>query len=834
MEEKNSTKIQDVFLGLALLSGNMAATLLCAAILLTTKRLLSGWMEMVCMLMGGALSLGLMTIYFCLESPMKESGGKKVKRHWADVLEAELWILTAAGLCGLLHKGWERIRERLSGDAIWDMAAFVLLALVTAAVTGMLLHGLLRKCGLEGTEKPAIQVLRLFGILFPGLLLLKITAEIWTFFAAGREPSLAGMLAFHLFVAYCEYGIVKLLLVVARKKREKSTAEEKNGIAQEVSGEAAEAVENEKINTDTGIPGESSQAEKKAVSGKRRAFGVGIPLVLTLALAVAGKADTLFSASVEEKVRAVLEVPLQEAYDALEAGNLEKAIQKLSLAEARAGVFESVVEEDTDVSLYDIYRAYPDDIVVGTIYLSAAGELEEAEERVRNQSLGRGWYPVLLRYYESMVSPQKSEGEESTEEPEIRELTETQAILREELLWWCAGREEFAGENVIFAQDLSGKKFAVMRMLKDYETTFAAGRILQFVVQYGTQGGYTEALAYEALELAEAEPDNLFLQYVAWQAGSHFQEDGANHYDRTVDAAQRFDLLYDNGTRTVEQLAEEKRLLGDAALRCYAYDAAFGYYEEAYELSGDSSLALLCGEILEKQKKYAECADMAARVLAQEPENARALYLTAIASLKTGDVDGALEAAGKMGDLLADKDRKADQAEENNFYVCVQYLAMSDSGSWTDYSWQVYSSLSEEQIQAVQSHALLWDYMTAVYQCFMKEDYEAAEAAVEEILAVRDDLAMAWYLRGTIAFGGKDFEKALEFFRRAEACGSAAPALYFSIANTYDALEDYENAWIYARKVEEMLPYQDHGNDVYGISIHNKKLLNAIEKLLGR
>ena len=809
MEEKNSTKIQDVFLGLALLSGNMAATLLCAAILLTTKRLLSGWKEMVCMLMGGALSLGLMTIYFCLESPMKESGGKKVKRHWADVLEAELWILTAAGLCGLLHKGWERIRERLSGDAIWwDMAVFVLLALVTAAVTGLLLYRVLRKCGLEGTGKPAVQVLRLFGILFPGMLLLKTTAEIRTFFAAGRESSLAGMLAFHLFVAYCEYGIVKLLLGAVRKKREKSTAEEKTGIAQEVSGEAAEA------------------AEEKAVSGKRRAFGVGIPLVLTLVLAVAGKADTLFSASVEEKMRAVLEAPLQEACDALEAGNLEKAIQKLSLAEARAEAFESLVDEDTDVSLYDIYRAYPDDIVVGTIYLSAAGELEDAEEKVRNQSLGREWYPVLLRYYESMVS--------ITEEPEVRELTETQAILREELLWWCAGREEFAGENVIFAQDLAGKKFAVMRMLKDYETTFAAGRILQFVVQYGTEGGYTEALAYEALELAEAEPDNLFLQYVAWQAGSHFQEDGANHYERTVEAAQRFDLLYDNGTRTVEQLAEEKRLLGDAALRCYAYDAAFGYYEEAYELSGDSSLALLCGEILEKQKKYEECADMAAQVLAQEPENARALYLTAIASLKTGDADGALEAAGKMGDLLADKDRKADPAEENHFYVCVQYLAMSDSRSWTDYGWQVYRTLSEEQIRAVQSHALLWDYMTAVYQCFMQEDYEAAEAAVEKILAVRDDLAMAWYLRGTIAFGGKDFEKALEFFQRAEACGSAAPALYFSIANTYDALEDYENAWIYARKVEEMLPYQDHGNDVYGISIHNKNLLNAIEKLLRR
>ena len=58
-------------------------------------------------------------------------------------------------------------------------------------------------------------------------------------------------------------------------------------------------------------------------------------------------------------------------------------------------------------------------------------------------------------------------------------------------------------------------------------------------------------------------------------------------------------------------------------------------------------------------------------------------------------------------------------------------------------------------------------------------------------------------------------------------------ALYFSIANTYEAMGDYDNAIIYSCKVEKSLPYQDHGNDVYGISYHNKNLLKALEDRKG-
>ena len=79
------------------------------------------------------------------------------------------------------------------------------------------------------------------------------------------------------------------------------------------------------------------------------------------------------------------------------------------------------------------------------------------------------------------------------------------------------------------------------------------------------------------------------------------------------------------------------------------------------------------------------------------------------------------------------------------------------------------------------------------------------------------------------------FVEALDSFQKAEdRCTEPVPALLFSIAQTYDALEDYEKSYQYSMRVKELLPEQDHGNDIYGISIHNDRLLDALKSKLGK
>lgn len=835
MKSGSRLKLQDMFLALAVLMSETAGAVLCAVTVLQKKSLLSAWTETAYMFAGGILALFFLTVSFCIRNPVQGKVTDKIKRHWPAVLSAELWLLAIYYLWRFLQEALRVLQNRFSvNDMIYTAALGVLAAAAVLAVS-LLLPRLFLACGLNPGKGIAG---RLAGFAATALAtgILTVAPVLWNRLSGIRGISVVNMLSGHVFMAFCEYSLVKILIwVFCREKRspgEGSTEESSRETEPQECMTASEGMEQnapEHSAPENSAPELPSGSPSTAGHNRRKAFGVGIPLLLTAVLLFL-TGDGLPAASAVKRVASLVEAPVNEGYASLEAGNMEKAVQCFARADARTRAFRSLVSEEAEESLRSVYGEYPDDLVIGALYLSDCNDATVLERNIRNYTYGREWYPVLLRFYEEQTKLYKAQ-EQSTED---EALSEEQKSLQNELLLQCIAMEQYTENACVFVQDLEGSKLAVLKQLQNYEEEFAVYGVFRLIAKYGAEGGYSEDLVYEALKLSEEQPDNLLLQYAAYQMGSSFQEDNASHYGRTMEAASRFDELYDDGTKTDEQLAHEKRNLGEAAVRCYQYETALAYYEASYELSGEADVALSCAKVHEKMGNYEECAEMAAGVLMQEPENAQALYLMAVSSLKTGDVDGALKAAGELGDLVADRDRPVNVAEENSLYVCAQYLAMSDSSSWTDYTWQVYSSLSEEQIAEAQSHELLWDYMTAIYQCFMKNNYEEASQAVENILALRDDLPMAWYLSGTISFSEKDFEKALEAFQNASDCGGEAPAIYFSIANVYDAMKDYENAWTYAKRVEEMLPYQDHGNDVYGISVHNKRLLDAVGKKLGR
>lgn len=784
MENKNRLNFRNIFLALALLTWETGGVALCVISVLLGKTLLSAWLEMVYMLLGGLSALLFMTIYFCLGSREGGSAFGRIKGHWPEVLTSELWIVAVYYLWKPADSVWRTVCGGYLHNDILRIAGSVLLVLAAVFAAGLFLRRLLKDFGSGRMGKGLLHILMTFVMLALSLVLLAVAAVLWRLLAGLAGASVVSMFAGHVFMACCEYGILQLLMVALCREKEEPQSD--------------------------GAP------EQAAVPLSRRLIFTGIPFAAVLALMLVSSGIFIQDSAVERAVAAV-ESPVNEGYAALKAGNLERALACLEQAEGRMRAFRSLASEEAAKAMEEIYKDYPNDSVVGALYLSETEDVETVEKAVRNYSVGSEWYPVLLRYY-----------------TEQRSLSRTQEALRDELLMQCIAAGQYTVSDCVFTRDLRGNKIELRQELRDYEEAVQLCGVLRMVVRYGREGVYTQEMAYEALELAEENPDNLLMQYAACQIAGNFQEDSARHYQRTVDAAARFDKLYDDRKRTDSQIAGAKRFLGDVAANCYEYETALVYYEESYQLSRDAAVALSCAKIHEKLRNYEQCAQMADGVLQKEPDNVQALYLKTISSLKTRDVDAALETAGRLGDIVADPNHAVDASEENYLYVCAQYLAMRDSSSWTDYRWAVYDSLSEEQVAAVQSHKLLWDYMTAVNKCFMRKDFEASSQAVENILAVRDDLPMGWYMRGTIAFEQKEFPKALEYFGKAVDCGGEAPAIYFSIANTYDAMGDYENAWVYAKMVEEMLPYQDHGNDVYGISIHNKGLITALSRKVKR
>ena len=826
MGKGNLAKVRDVFLASVMLIGETAGIMLCIATVLLQKRLLPGWLEAVYIWFGGILWLALLPVYFCLCAPGKEKGWQKVKAYWLETLKWELWVLVVFCVWRLADKAWLRVwRSFFRSEALYG-AVFFLLVFGAVFAASLLVQRILDLCGLGRRVPGPLGAALTFCALYLSLVALLTVSAVTDRFSQLNEASVVSMLAGHVLMACSAYGLMKLFLWVVCDPEPADRAGAEPGHGAQRAGADPQAA---------GMPGwepdragaalaDKGGAERKSAhagaSGIGKAVGAGIPFVLGMALLFLVNGGISLSSATDQAAAAVEEC-IERAYDSLGKGDLAGAGRQFALGEARARALECLVGEMVDESaLYNVYEEKMGDVFIGTLYLSCRGSVAFLEQNVRSRLWGREWYPVLLRFYEELA------------EDERQGLSAKQESLREELLLKCIAYECYGENGGLFAQDLEEEKLALQKKLTDYEEELALGGLFGLMEQYGAEGGYTEQMAYQALDAAEKHPYNLLLQYMACQIAGNYRTDNAGHYGRVIEAAERFDRIYDDGSRSDEELANAKRFLGNVAARCYDYKTALSYLEETWELSGDTAAALSCARLYERSGEYVQCLELAEDVLREEPENTQALYLAALSALKTGDREKALDAAGRLGDLVADRNRALDAAEENNLYVCAQYLAMTDAGQWTDYTWQIYGSLTEEQAALAQSHELLWHYMTAIYQCFSRNEYEAAEETVKKALALREDLAMGWYLRGTIAFNRESFEEAKGYFEQSLECGGVSPAIYFSLANVYDAMNDYENAWIYAKKVEEMLPYQDHGNDVYGISIHNRNLLDGLRRKL--
>jgi tetratricopeptide (TPR) repeat protein len=177
------------------------------------------------------------------------------------------------------------------------------------------------------------------------------------------------------------------------------------------------------------------------------------------------------------------------------------------------------------------------------------------------------------------------------------------------------------------------------------------------------------------------------------------------------------------------------------------------------------------------------------------------------------------EAANEMDQLL---------------YSCAQYMAMSDSPRWTDYRYALFDNMTEEQRIAAGKHQILWSYMSAINNCYMKKDFNAAIDDLNGILSVRQDLPMCWYLKGVCSSNLEDFPAAENELKQANKLQANIPSVMYSLANVEDALENYAEAYEWCRRVKAILPEQDHGNDYYGIAIHNDRLMSALEKEINK
>lgn len=555
---------------------------------------------------------------------------------------------------------------------------------------------------------------------------------------------------------------------------------------------------------------QSAEEEKVPVrqsSWKKTLAAYLVPGLLLTAGLLYQNWDLLFGSPVDRAVQAVRQKMI-EAQEQLKDGNPELALQTLDLADARIRAIDACINENSTYDLNQIYNTHQDDPVIAALYLQKGGSAEEIERKILTGDLGEALYPVLLTCCDDR---------------------ESVPDLYSEMLQSCISRGVFSNQ-VLMVTELEGHQLELQQKLASYRNYMDVCQNLSYLVEIGKQGSITENVVANVLAAAENAEHDMMLQYLACMLGSRYQIDGASHYGRTIEAALRFDALYDDGTKDPQALAAEKASMAEAASRCYDHKTALKFYREAYALVPETRYALSGAYSSLEIGDCASCMALASQAADADPQNTAALYLVCISALKQDLITEALDAAGKISQIMVQQEDPT-QTEQMLFF-CAEYLAMNDNTKWTDFAYCVYNKLTPEQLETAQSYPMLWAYMTAINQCYMSKDYEAAAQTTDLILQARGDLPLAWYLKGAIAFSAKDYESALDAFKRSEQLDASVPATLYCLANTYDALGDYETAYQYSLRVQSMLPGQDHGSDWYGISYHNNRLLEALRREL--
>ncbi len=409
-------------------------------------------------------------------------------------------------------------------------------------------------------------------------------------------------------------------------------------------------------------------------------------------------------------------------------------------------------------------------------------------------------------------------------------LNAKQLAYQEELVRLCVQTGTYRS-SWLRPADLEGKQEKLEMELKQYEKFDRYVQLMEQVVVVLRANEVSEDAMRTCLDLAEANQSEWELQYLAALYGSECLYDGAGHYGRTIAAAERFAKLYRSQHKLTPE--DERAILMRTAnmiLACYGYSEAIPYLEEAAQIRADEDAFALTLQCYEALGRYDDCFAFCDRWLADDPEHLTARYYAAICALKTGRSDEVIEHAMALAEYVK-KNCTAENSESDVLlYSIIQYMAISD-GSGTQYKYQMYKALTEEQRAIIDTDSFFADYLDATYQCFhgRKDQLEDALAKIRNVLAVNDKLSQAWYVQGAILYDMERFDEAAKAQRKSVDLMPQSATGWYALANTYNDMGEYDLAYEACQRAIALLPKMDHGTDWYGVSIHCEWLLDRIE-----
>ncbi len=502
----------------------------------------------------------------------------------------------------------------------------------------------------------------------------------------------------------------------------------------------------------------------------------------------------------------------------LVAGDIEGGLQELQNAVLILNAWGGILGMEDCPSLAQLYGDNPSSAMVAYLYFTAENRQDELARYLRVETMD----PEFALAWLNMCA---KDG-----------ISEQEKVLADELKYFCAATGTYTS-SALKVSDLAGREERLEMELRKYLELKDQLELLELVAEVVRKGSADHDAVNAMLDYAGNHPDNWVAQYQAAVVGSSLTYDNAWHYDRTIQAAARFEELYCAENKlSDEELCGIQLKTASMIINCYGYQQAVPYLEKAADLGGleeSFSMAAQCYEALGEHEK---CYELCVEMLKEDPDRLAARYYAAVNALKGGRQEDALLHTSRLATLAKETVTGDEYGADVALYAMLQFLSFNDSGNWTEYRYAFYEKMTDEQKAIVEENAFFADYLEAVYQCFgtgKSGHLDVALEAVDRVLEENDALPQAWYLKGAIYFAREEFGEAVDAYKQSLAIVPDSATTWFALANAYDGMGQYELAYEACERTMALIPVQDHGSDWYGVTVHCENLMNSLKSKVG-
>lgn len=477
--------------------------------------------------------------------------------------------------------------------------------------------------------------------------------------------------------------------------------------------------------------------------------------------------------------------------------------------------------EQSSGTIESINREYPGNATVA--YLLAAGNSDSSYRLAALEKLymtGKVdtnlWYTILTEY---------KNAESLTKEQKNRQLEILSRLAAMRI--YTGGydsMEELRADGTKLTESINELK----NVLDNQEFIVLMGQMQMGNLTNSADGinvthGFDERLLEQIFYEAQAEPDSFTKQFLAMYALAN-----ANGTVATLDSLLTIEAYAGVIDRFTELLDEKQedfsgevlQTLQQLAVRAYMTFMKTGkcadYCEKLMESSDDYSIRLNAMYCYLDSGRPEECAALAKSLLAEKEDDVAGLYYLGAASVALKDTDTVIDCAENLAEQL--KTTEYPDYVDRYLSQLISRITIYRSSTLEEYTLEgCYDDFTDSQLQRIGQNTFLNAYIQAYRETFdpdginrYAEDTDAGFDYIGQMLAVRQDLGYAYYLKGAIYNDRYEDEKAAACFEEAVKYQQDDPMLWYAMYDAYEAIGEYEKAYYALSVCHEFMSWEDY------------------------